>query len=423
MSTSQLQVRISKRHQVVLLCFLAQNMAMGLAYGSFGPLLASTETQYGVSRAVAALGMSSITLAIALASPLGAALLRVSSMRTLMVVGALMSAVGYGGLATGGPFGMALAMFVLIGAGVALLALLGPLTLVNRWFAHKTGRMLGFINLPIAVLIVPWVVAVVLPVWGRPAVLTMFATLFVLLVPLLFLLPANASVTHEAEQRAVLSSANEHQGGSALPAGRHQLGFSQLAALPSLWLLSIGIAIVAGSATAFVVHAPLFGMSRFLSPAGASGMLSIYALAGIFGTLLSGFVADLIGPVRALAVAALLLTCLWGALSQAAGTLLFPLAAMLGLVTVPWITLHGTALGVLVGPGSVGRAMGVSYIIKLPFVFVFPPVVGALADRSGGYALPLAVIAGALLVSAILFVAANATVGLGHREALPHPTS
>src|SRR6266403_4130570 len=78
--------------RLVLLCFLAQNLSLGFALGSFGPLLASTEQNFGVTRAIAATGMSLIMLAIGVLSPLIGGLLQHLSIRIAMIGGALLSA-------------------------------------------------------------------------------------------------------------------------------------------------------------------------------------------------------------------------------------------------------------------------------------------------------------------------------------------
>src|SRR5689334_12095984 len=104
--------------KMLLLCFLAQNLAMGLAYGSFGPLLSSTEQHFGISRAVATTGMSMITFAIGALSPLLGGLMQRISVRSAMIGGALLSALGYWGLAVFPSFHIALLMYGLIGTGV-----------------------------------------------------------------------------------------------------------------------------------------------------------------------------------------------------------------------------------------------------------------------------------------------------------------
>jgi hypothetical protein len=48
--------------------------------------------------------------------------------------------------------------------------------------------------------------------------------------------------------------------------------------------------------------------------------------------------------------------------------------------------------------------MGISYAVKLPFIFTFAPLVGHLFDLSGGYRLPFLLTTGILTVACLFFV-------------------
>ena len=132
--------------RVVLLCFLAQNLAMGFAFGSFGPLLASTEQHFGVTRTVATTGMSLILLAIGGLSPLLGGLLQKVSVRSAMIGGAALSALGYWGLA----------LYIVLGAALELMhAIKSPVfvdagretTRMLLRLAHAHGTLLALVNI------------------------------------------------------------------------------------------------------------------------------------------------------------------------------------------------------------------------------------------------------------------------------------
>ena len=386
--------------RVVLLCFLAQNLAMGFAFGSFGPLLASTEQHFGVTRAVATTGMSLITLAIGGLSPLMGGLLQKVPVRTAMMGGAALSAMGYWGLALLPSFSLALAMFALIGVGVCLMGILGPLTLINRWFAADRAKILSIVNLPLALFATPFIVAELLPDYGRLVILGGIGTIFVLLIPMLLMIvedPARIGQTARGKDTHAEGAA----GGKT--ASDRPLSTGEILASPAFWMLSLAIGVMAGSGTAFVVHIIPFGMERQLSLQSASGLLSVYAGAGIFGTLLFGWIADRITPPAALVLTTFCQALLWWGMLHAVGLPLFVLAALLGICVVPLTTLHGAALSQLVGPSSISRAMGISYAIKLPFIFSFAPLVGLLFDRAGGYRLPFLITAATLAVACLCF--------------------
>jgi MFS family permease len=167
--------------------------------------------------------------------------------------------------------------------------------------------------------------------------------------------------------------------------------------------VSLGIGVIAGSGTAFVVHIVPFGMERTLSLQSASALLSIYSGCGILGTLIMGWVADRIGPPAALMIAAASMSMLWWVLLQVSGIPLYLVAALVGVFGVPIVTLHGAALSSMFGVNTLSRAMGLSYSIKLPFIFSFAPVVGLLFGRTGSYRLPFLIIAASLALAAVCF--------------------
>lgn len=387
--------------RVVLPCFLAQTLSAGFAFGSFGPLLASTEQHFGVTRAVAATGMSLIMLAIGGLSPFLGGLLQKVSVRSAMIGGAALSATGYLGLALLPSFGLALVMFALIGTSVSLLAILGPLTLISRWFASGQGKVLSIVNLPIALFLTPFIIAELLPAYGRLAVLGGIATIFLLLIPVLMLI-----VEHPDRIGQVARGADIDLGGAGPQSAIKDPPLSTREILASLpfWLVSIVIGVISGSGTAFLVHIVPFGMERDLSLQAASGLLSVYAGAGIVGTLLIGWITDRIGPPSALALTTLGQALLWWGLLQMAGFPLFALAALIGICVVPVTTMHGAALSMLVGPASISRVMGISYAITLPFIFSFAPLIGFVYDRAGGYGLPFLLTASILVIASLCSV-------------------
>lgn len=364
---------------------------MGFAFGSFGPLLASTEEHFGVTRSLATMGMSVIMLGIGGLSPFLGNLLHFITVRTGMILGLLLSAAGYWGLAVTSSFSVAMLMFGLIGFGTCLAGILGPLTLVSRWFKANRGKMLSLVNLPIILLLTPFIVAQLLPVFGRFALLGGLGTICLVLALLMLLLiehppvPAHSSAQN-AEQAAILPE-----------------GMASIFRRPAFWLLSLGIGILAGSGTGFVVHIVPFGISKDLTLQAASGLLSVYAAAGIAGTLLFGWLCDRIGPPAALVISASSQALLWWGFLHVDGISLYVLAAVLGICIVPLVMLHGAAISQMFDAASVSRAMGYSYSIKLPFIFSFAPGMGLMFERFGNYDIPFLLTAMLLATAGVSF--------------------
>lgn len=388
--------------KIVVRCLLAQNLATGLAFGSFGPMLVSTEQHFGVSRTTATFGMSVTTATMGLLSPLlGSAMARFP-VRWSMVCGALLSALGFAGLAVLSSFGLALPMYMFIGMGVCLLSILGPVTIVNQWFAAGRGKMLGIVNLPIMVFILPFILAAGLPLWGRTTILLAMASLFILLIPLLLTMVERPE---QIGERPWSDAAGDQlvRPASAGPARQPAV---RILRMPEFWLLSLGVGIVAGSTTAFVVHIVPYGIHNGLAPGASATLMSIYAGTGLVGALLLGWIVDRLGGPATLGVTAALQGVLWIGMPQTSGYALYLAAAALGIVAVPINVLHQSALSELIEPAEIGRALGISYALKLPFIFACAPLASFLFEISGGYHLPFWTIGSALFVAAFLFAAA-----------------
>ena len=380
----------ARARRTIVACFLSQNLAMGLAFGSFGPLLAANQAHLEVSRAAAAFGMSLVTLTLGLLSPIAGRLLEHFRMRDAMVLGVILSAAAYLLLAVTNSYPVAMLCYILMGAGVCLSALIGPLTLVTRWVDVGRGKVLSLVNLPVVLFASPFLIAIGLPVIGRTGMFIVLGGLFLLLAPVLALL------IHERPDSDPAASGAGGSSGAPSP----QVA---LARSPSFWLLSIGIGIMAGCGIVYVVHLVPYGVGKGMTLAAASGMLSIYAGAGLVGTPLFGWIIDRIGPPAALLLAALGLAGLSMAVLEVDGVALFAIAALLGVCCTPITTLHGAALGALFGEQAVARAMGYSYFVKLPFIFGAAPAIGAVFDATGSYHVPFALCAGAMLVSAACY--------------------
>jgi len=87
------------------------------------------------------------------------------------------------------------------------------------------------------------------------------------------------------------------------------------------------------------------------------------------------------------------------------GPALFAVVAILGMCCSPLMALHGGALGALFGANGVSRAMGFSFLVKLPFIFAYGPAAGALFDLTGGYSLSFMLCTASLTIATLSFIA------------------
>lgn len=384
---------------MVALCFLAHNCAMGFVFGSFGGLVATMQSQFGIGRATAASAMSLLTLAMGVSSPFIGAVLQKSSIRLGQFAGLILCGLGFWGLALVPYFPAVLALYALIGVGVSTAAVIGPVTLISRWYDAGRGKALSVVMLPIFKFITPMIIGVSLPIFGHVAILGGMGTICLAAAALMLFIidtppnPVNSySVNMEAANRDSLSDRSSDR----------EISAGSLLKDPLFWLVSISIGLIAGAGTVFTVHAIPFGVEGTMSPERAALFFSAYAAAGVPGVLFMGWLIDRIGPIPAITANLVLQAFLWWGLSQFSGNSLFLMSALLGLSTTPIFALHGAAFSLLFGPANVSRAMGLSYSIKLPFIFFMAPLIGYLYERSRSYQMPFIYMAFALAIAAAL---------------------
>ncbi|SCW70136.1 Sugar phosphate permease [Sphingobium faniae] len=393
------------RTRILLSCFLAQSVAIGVAYGTFGPLLQVNVDHFGVSRAWMSVGMSILSATMGVIAPLLGAMMPRLSVRGTMMIAAFVGFLGYIGLAVTNSFYLALFMYFLTGASMTALAILCPVVLINRWFSENRGKALAMANLPIALAFAPYIIVALLPIYGRFWVIAGLGIIHLLLIPIFLLI-----VDQPRQAEATADAAPDAKAKTAPAAAPDNAGILKS---PAFWCVSVGAALMAAAGSAFFVHIISFGVEHGMTPQAASGLLAIYAAAGVAGTPLFGWLADRIGAILAFAIAGVVQALMWWAMVYTSGVALYGVILLLGMCILPLVTLIGASLGEIFGKESVGLAMGYCYTIKLPFLFVYPPLVGLIADKTGNYAAAFLMTGGILALSALgLFAAMHMQRGI-----------
>lgn len=384
---------------IVAVCLVANNLTLGLPFGSFGALLALNEQHFGIARATISFGMSAFTVTMGLSALLMGGLVRRLTPRLALAIGIAASSIAFLGLGLTSSLAVAFVMWAMLGFGAAMAAILAPVAIAAELFPERSGRILGIVNLPVVLFAAPWVITKALPVLGREGI---YFVMFALLVPALV---AALLLPRKAPQEVISNGHADEPATSRAMFGRGDF-----------WLITLGISLIAGTGVAFMVHAIPYAGSRGLSPSTAALMLSIYSGAGLAGVPLFGWLADKVGPPVALAGSAILQCICWGFFAIAPADSFLAIAALLGLATTPLTTLHGAAMARLFGAAAVGKAMGTSFAIKLPFLFAISPAVGYIFVRLSDYRPAFLVISGSLLVAVILLV--SGTMAAKRRGAL-----
>lgn len=398
------------RARAAILAFLGHNATLGMIFGAFGTLLPAITATFHVSRGTTALALSIYMLALGLTAPVAGLLVQRVSLRAVMMLGAAASSVAFGLMVWARDIQQILVLFGLAGIGTGLLGIVAPTTLVSRWFVASRGRILGFVTAPVFMLAAPLVVAYLLPAYGLRSAFLTIAIVYLILTPLMFFVidkPAEAFATAASDPRALPKARTSALGGM------------------QFWLFTLGIMLVGGAGTGFLVHAVSFFVDKGLSLTLAASVYSVYALAGLAGTIMFGWIADRIGPVTTLLFNVAFQAAVWSLLAWVMSVNgLVVLAALIGACLAATNALHGAGLAAQFGVENVARLMGISSLLKIPTFFLTAPLVGYIRDVSGSYQMAYALLVAMLLMSALCFFAVTriAKAGLPHADATPVPT-
>jgi MFS family permease len=393
---------------MLVIAFLAQNTALGMNFAIYGTALKAIQDHYDSSRALAASGMALMTLVMGLASPLVGSMVGRFSLRSMMLVGAVLNAIGFALLTVAPSIYAMLAIYALvIGPGVALLGVIPSSTLVGRWFATGQGRALGFVNMPVFMSVFPPLTALILARFGLQAAFLLGAIVVAGLIPLLWYVvpsPADIGVKPYGAGVAAEPSTSGRPDGQQAPSA--VLGAREVLRNPSFHVLWIGIGFLTAGGVMMTTHLVPLAMEKGLPLSSASLLLSAFGISASLGAILFGWLADRVGAGKALAVHAFAWIIPWTVLIVLEGALL-PLlftAASIGLMSGALVGLLSVTASAWFGTVNIGRVLGYVYFGKVPFLFGAAPLAGFLFDRTGGYGLSLAIHAGTFLCVGMLFL-------------------
>ena len=371
---------------------LAQNVGVGLMFGSFGVLLAPVEKAMEVGRDVSVLGMPLVMIGMSLLGPVVGGLSTRFTIRSLMILGALLTAAGYLALSFATTIALNLAAYaLLIGPGFVFLSVVLPSALTARWFVAGRGRALGIVNMPIFVMLTPLVVTALLAHGGLALAYRAMALVALALVPILWFIVEHPPTASEAEP------------GDAPAQPDHGLSTAALATSATYWKMTIAAAAIATGGTIISTHIVPLAMGWGVASGQAALLVTIMAGAGMAGSLAFGWLADRVGGGRALMINCVSQILLWGLLLLQPGyALLAILIALIGVCGAGLVAAFGTALAEHFGPASFGRAYGFSNLVNLPFIAGGAPLAGLIFVRTGSYAAALMGQMGFFLFAALL---------------------
>jgi len=391
--------------RVVGLVFVILNVALGVNFAGYGALVEAIQRDYGTSRALASGGLSMLTLALGLLSPMVGGLMRRYSVRMLMALGIALNAFGYLAIGWTDNIYEFLAIYaLLIGPGFSLFSVVPCTTIVSNWFAEGRGRALGIINMPVGNAIMPIAAAAMLTATGLHATFTGAAILLACLLPLLLLF-------RESPATGAGATATSRDTAAAPPS---TLSTAAILRSPAFLILTLGVAVLTAGGLTIVTHVVALGQGRGLDVTSASLLLAGFGLAGLAGAPLAGWLADRLGPGYAFAIVFFASILPWLGLLVAGGNFaaLMLCSLLIGMCSNATMPLFGVSTGTWLGAENISLAMGLSYMLQIPFMFGAGPAAGAIYDASGSYTPTILT-----LCAAFAFMGAVFLVYAGRRRA------
>lgn len=379
-------------------------VTLGLAYGvwySFAVFLVALLRDFGWSRSVIAGAFSTFTLVHGLmAYPIGWLCDRVGPRRLVLAGGVLLAA----GLVLDGavrqPWQLYLAFGVLTALGVAAAGWVPAVILVQRWYPHRLGTVLGFTSAGIGVgifVVVPSSQVLIEGVGWRDA----FRTLGVVMA--VWIVPAALWLVRDPPRPAAAPVGARAGGGD--------VSLRQALAARRFWLIAVAQGAASFVNQMLLAHQVAYLVDHGVTTLVAASVVGVVGLGSILGKAGGGWASDMFGRELTYTVGTALVAASIGtlglvALSPAPGWA-YLYGALVGVgyaVTAPLMPAvvsdlyRGRNFGAIFGAVQVANAVGGS---------AGPWVAGRIFDVRGSYtaAFVMALAAGAISTTALWWAA------------------
>lgn len=388
--------------RMVALAVCAQTCAVGLAYGVNGSIITWIQEEFHTTRTLASAGMPAILLAQALVAPLIGDLLRRSSVRSIMISGALIYATGHVALFFVQDIYLFLAVYAcMLGPGYCMLSHVVTSTLVVNWFGGDRGQALGIANIPIALLLFPPIAAAIVLAYGARTLFLSGAVLSLAVVPLLAFIVSKPSGPTPCPTGDAASKSPRP--GSL---SRQLLTRQEIVRTSAFWLILLGNGIfVAAGATMAIILVP-FAQSKGIALEWAAVAMSCYGFGTIIGAPIWGLVVDHAGPSRTFVVLAIIEALAWASLYFFGNTapVIISVGGLIGFCSggaaVPLLT---ATIGIWVDQYNFSRVLGLIYLLKMPLSVGGPILSGIIFDFFGNYQALLLIFIALMTVNALIF--------------------
>ncbi|MBV1914022.1 MAG: MFS transporter [Pseudomonadales bacterium] len=386
------------------IAFFLDFIQVGFFFYSFGIFFMALTQEFGATRLGVSLAFMISGIVGAIFGPfIGQLLDKQSSIKPIMIVGALMLATGYGLLS------QITAMWQFYFIAGTLLAIGGSTMggqssskLVANWFVKKRGFALGIATMGISGsgVLMPALSSFLIDEYGwRQSYMIFAVSILVLAIPVVLLW-----VITKPEDVGQLPDGEIIENDAPPVAIEPQTEWTSSAILKSsnFWLIALTFAILVGVFQAILIHLVPQLMDMGYNIEQAAFALSVAATLGVLGKVVFGWLIDNFHPQFAVWV------CIATQAIGALGILLFDgynlllaSAAMYGFGMGGVVPLNGAISGAVFGRLSFGRVMGLMRPATLPIQGAMTPLAGWIYDQTGSYLYAFEIFFGAWFIAAI----------------------
>lgn len=396
--------------RMVALAAFIHTWSFGLCFGTFGVSVVAIEERFDTSRTIASSAVSLILLAITISAPILGKLYGRISIRRSVMAGCVVGASGYFALAITQDWRIMLVCYaILVGPGVALTGAMPTNVIVTNWFVTGKGKAMGIVNLPIGLVLIPLAASAVLQSAGLQALY--LATGF----GFLFMLPAAWALIDRPEQigqnpKGILEVAAGQKTNSSQPS----LTMRQILLRWEFWIITFSIGVIVAGASLKAGHLVPLLTEQGRSMDEASALLALSGGAGVFGSLVLGWLADRFGGALVLIGNAILQSMMWFVFLLPVNMFLLSIdAIIIGMCGGGVAAAQGVLLADRFGSANFSRALGLLGLTVTPFLVGINTLAGYLHDQTGNYraVVSLIIVATGIVALALSFSALSRRKG------------
>ncbi len=393
--------------RVVAGAFVGMLLANGFFTYAFTILVNPIRAEFDASLEQVMYSLTLGTLGGLIFSPLIGVMIDRYSVRHLMALGGVITAVGL--------YGVSLANSILtfnLGFGLTMALSLGTMSsmtgsaAVSRWFTVNRGKALGIASMGTSVggVVVPALLTWWVETSGwRGALLNLAVLTLVVITPLIWVLIRNRP--QDLGMHPDDTPLPETSSGTGSTPATAALGMSQIIRMRAFWLIGLSMGMVFAAFAPMLANLSPYAARLGVGEAAISTMIAVLSLAGLVGKLVFGTAADRVNLKFGLWSAHALLIAAFGLLLLEPPYWVLLLASVcFGLTTGGLLPVWNAMVAKVFGIDSFGRAMGaMSPLITLSIMPAYA-VVGRLYDSTGSYSTGLVLFGGIVVIAAALLV-------------------